>query len=237
MATIPGRAAALHRRFMDGVAALTEDAGRPSPTLDRPPRPVPVLPGAGVLGIVVSGLALGLAFTAVLIGRGWDPGAVAVGPWVTHPQIGTTAIDPYVQADLARSGAVPLSASEGLSFAAITDDTGYRLVATCSYRLSGDFPPARFWTLTATGPGGRAWDDVARRSVFTSTSVVRDADGRATIDLGPEARPGNWLALSGDGPITLTLRLYGTPLSGNTAELAGASLPSLSRQGCGGAER
>ena len=222
---------------MDGVAEVTASTGRPPPTLDRPPRAVASLPGGGVLAIAGSGLALGLAFTAVLIGRGWDPGAVAVGPWVTHPQIGTTAIDPYAQADLARSGAVPLSANEGLSFSATTDDTGYRLVPTCSYRLSGDLPPARFWTLTATGRGGRVWEDAARRSVFTSTSVVRDGEGRVTVDLGPEARPGNWLALSGDGPITLTLRLYGTPLTGNIAEIGGASLPGISRQTCTGTGR
>ncbi|MGI4765251.1 MAG: hypothetical protein ACRYGP_09355, partial [Janthinobacterium lividum] len=94
MVPSPGRAAALYRRVMEGVAEGTVGDGRPPPALDRTPRTIPTLPGAGVLVIAVSGLALGLSITAILVGRGWDPGAVAIGPWVTHPQIGTTAIDP-----------------------------------------------------------------------------------------------------------------------------------------------
>ena len=235
MTTVPpsGRAAALHRRALNGVAEAAAADEAPPPGVKAPVSNAATLPGAGVLAIAASGVLLGLAFTAVVLGRGWDPGAVAVGPWVTNPRIGTSAIDPYALAGLARTGAVPLSANEGLSFAAITDDTGYRLVPTCTYRLSGPMPPARFWTLTATGRGGRALDGAAQRPAFTSTSVIRDAEGRVTIDLGPDARPGNWLPLSGDGPITLTLRLYDTPLTANVAEIGGAALPGIARQTCG----
>lgn len=218
----PGRAPALPRRSTDGLGERVRS---------------PVLPGAGALGVLFVGLALGLAATSVVVGRGWDPGAVAVGPWVTRPKVGTTAIDPYSRAELARTGAVPLASSEGLSFTATTDDTGYRLLRTCSYRLSGDVPPARFWTLTAADPAGLALDDPARRTAFTSSGVVRDEAGRFTIELGPEVRPGNWLMLSGDGPLILTLRLYDTPLTGNAGEIAGAPLPNIARQGCGGAQR
>ncbi|WP_237476924.1 DUF1214 domain-containing protein [Lichenibacterium dinghuense] len=214
-----GRAPALPRRATDGLGERARS---------------PVLPGAGALGILCVGLALGLAATAVVVGRGWDPGAVAIGPWVTRPKVGTTAIDPYARAELARTGAVPLAASEGLSFTATTDDTGYRLLRTCTYRLAGDVPPARFWTLTATDPAGRALGDPARRTAFTSSGVVRDEAGRVAVEVGPEARPGNWLMLSGEGPLTLTLRLYDTSLAGNAGEVADAALPSIVRQGCGG---
>ena len=218
---------------MDAVAEAPGDGGEPGPAWSAPPRTPAVLPGAGTLAVVSVGLALGLAATGIVLERGWDPGAVAVGPWVTYPGIGTTAIDPYAQADLARSGAVPMAASEGLSFIATTDDTGYRLSRGCTYRLSGGMPPARFWTLTATDRDGVTIDDLAHRTAFTSRSVVRDASGQATIVAGPEARPGNWLALSGDGPLTLTLRLYDTPLTGNTAEIGGAALPAIVRESCG----
>jgi hypothetical protein len=193
----------------------------------------PALPGAGVLAVALVGLALGLAATAVALGRGWDPGAVAVGAWVTHPRIGTAAVDPYALAGLARSGVVPMSAAEGLAFSATTDDTGYRLLRSCTYRLGGGFPPARFWTLTATDGQGRTIDDAGLRSAITSTGVTRDAAGRFAIEVGPLARPGDWLAVPGDGPLTLTLRLYDTPLTGNTAEIAGAALPGISRESCG----
>ncbi len=177
-------------------------------------------------------MALGLAATAAVVGRGWDPGAVAVGPWVTRPGVGTASIDPYARAEFARSGAVPLAAGEGLSFAATTDDTGYRLLRSCAYRLGGPVPQARIWTLTATDDAGLALGGAARRSAFTSAGVVRGGDGGFTVEISPEARPGNWLPLSGEGPLTLTLRLYDTPLAGDAAGLARAALPGIARQGC-----
>ena len=191
-----------------------------------------LLPGAGVLGIAVAGLVLGLLATAIVLSRGWSPGTVSVGPWMASPRIGTIAIDPYARADLSRSGAVPLAANEGLAFTATTDDTGYRLLRSCSYRVAGMAPPARFWSLTASGADGRTMDNAAGRPAFTSRDVVRSLAGRFAIDVAPAARPGNWLPLSGDGPLTLTLRLYDTPLAGNAAEVASATLPSLTRLSC-----
>lgn len=236
-ASPPGRASALYRRAMDGIAESPVAEEAPPPERATPLWSGAVLPGTGVLAIASTGLLLGLALTAILLGRGWDPGAVAVGPWVTQPKVGTTAIDPYAQAGLARSGAVPLSVNEGLTFTATTDDTGYRLLRSCSYHLDGGMPPARFWTLSATGRDGLAIDDAARRSTFTSTDVIRDAEGHVAIDAAPEARPGNWLPLSGDGPLTLTLRLYDTPLTANTAEIGAAALPAITRLGCNGTVR
>ena len=193
----------------------------------------PAVPGAGVLAIGLTGLLLGLAATALALDRGWDPGAVAVGPWVARPRVGTIAIDPYARAGLARRGGVPLASSEGLGFTATTDDTGYLLLRTCRYRLGDGMPAARFWTLTATDPDGRTMGDAAHRTAFTSTTVLRDLTGRFTVDLAPEARPGNWLPLAGEGPLALTLRLYDTPLAGNPDDVATATLPSITRLSCG----
>ena len=197
------------------------------------PGPAGKLPGGGVLAILAVGLALGLGATALVLARNWDPGAVWIGPWSARPQVGTPAIDPYARAELARSGAVPLAASEGLAFTATTDDTGYRLLRSCQYRVSGAFPPARFWTLTATTAAGATLPNPADRVAFTSAGVLRDTAGAVTVAVGPSARPGNWLPLSGDGPLTLTLRLYDTPLAGNAGEAAAASLPAVTRLSCG----
>ena len=239
---VPDRASAyLHQGVLAGTADATDDAGSAAPIARSYPRqaalqtdPVPsiALPGAGLLGIALAGLALGLLATAIVITRGWSPGEVRVGPWTASPRIGTAAIDPYARAGLSRSGAVPLAANEGLAFTATTDDTGYRLLRTCSYRFSGTVPPARFWSLTASGADGRTMQNPAGRAAFTSRDVVRALDGRVAIEVAPTARPGNWLPLSGDGPLTLTLRLYDTPLAGNAGETASATLPSLTRLAC-----
>ena len=63
------RASALHRRAMDGVAEAAGDDDPPDSTGSPARRPAPTLPGAGVLLIALVGLALGLAATAVVLGR------------------------------------------------------------------------------------------------------------------------------------------------------------------------
>lgn len=229
------RTSALHQRAVSRAEAALAD---PEPmALQREAASAgtgrrPSLPGAGVLAIGLVGLALGLAATAVVVDRGWDPGAARVGSWMTRPRVGTPGIDPYARAELARSGAVPIASGEGMSFVATTDDTGYQLLLSCTYRLGSAMPAARFWTLTATGPDGKTMDDPALRTAFTSTTVIRDIDGRATLEIGPAARPGNWLPLSGAGALTLTLRLYDTPLAGSPGGLAGAALPTITRRSC-----
>lgn len=229
----------LHHGLRAGQAEPPGAAGGATAARTAPPDPSgealapgTLLPGAGLLGIAAAGLVLGLLATAIVLSRGWSPGSVSVGPWTASPRIGTTAIDPYARAELSRSGAVPLAANEGLAFTATTDDTGYRLLRSCSYRVAGLVPPARFWSLTPTGADGRTMDSAAGRTGFTSRDVVRALGGRFVIDVAPAARPGNWLPLSGDGPLTLTLRLYDTPLAGNAAEVASATLPSLTRLSC-----
>jgi hypothetical protein len=209
------------------TVASGDDTGNSPPN-----RPAVVFPGGGALGIAVIGLVLGLAATALVVVQDWDPGAIAVGPWSTRPQVGSVASDPYARADLARSGALPLATNEGLTFAATTDDTGYRLVGNCDYRVAGPAPAARFWTLTVRGPDGHVTTDPARRLAFTSAEVVRDLDGGFAMELAATARPGNWLPLAGAGPLTLWLRLYDTPLAGNAGEIASAALPSIKRLSC-----
>jgi hypothetical protein len=195
------------------------------------PRPA-LLPGVGILGMVLAGLALGIGLTEIVLDRGWDPGAVALGPWVARPRLGTSAIDPYALAGLARTGEIPLAANEGLAFKAETDDTGYRLLRTCSYGLSGPVPASRFWTLTAADAAGHPIGNAAQRSAFTSSTVIRDINGAFTIDIGPSARPGNWIPTSGRGPMSLVLRLYDTPLTANPNAIGGSALPAITRRSC-----
>ena len=211
-------------------ATIGEGDGAPDGTPDARRRAA-IVPGGGALVIAALGLTLGLGATELVVARGWDPGTVAVGPWVARPQVGSVTIDPYARADLAHSGELPLSANEGLAFTATTDDTGYRLVRNCNYLVSGAALAARFWTLTADGAGGRLMDPT-HRSAFTSAEVVRDLDGRFAIAIAPTAYTGNWLPIPGNGTLRLVLRLYDTPLAGSAGEVAAATLPSITRQSC-----
>lgn len=209
------------------------------------PRSAPALrvtpsgPWAVLLGplkialVLLGGAALGLSATAVVLERKIDPGAVRIGPWVTWPKSGTVDIDPYAQAITARTGSVPLAAAVGLSFTAAVDDRGAGLSARCAYRIDGAVPAARFWTLTATTAAGLLMDNLAGRSAFSSAEILRRSDGSFSIAVAPNARPGNWLPVSGGGPFILTLRLYETPLSSvASGDVRKAKLPSVTPLGC-----
>src|SRR5690606_12004590 len=76
-------------------------------------------------------------------------GAVAIGNWAAFPEIGTPDADPYSRARIAREGVVSLGRAEGLTFIAKRDSNGDILHRNCVYRIEGDMPPARFWTLYA----------------------------------------------------------------------------------------
>ena len=51
---------------------------------------------------------------------------------------------------------------------------------------------------------------------LTSNNLMREEDNSFAIAVGPSARPGNWLATAGTGPLVLALSLYDTPASAST---------------------
>ena len=55
--------------------------------------------------------------------------------------------------------------------------------------------------------------------------------GGMSVAVGAKPQPGNWIATSGTGPMTIVLTLYDTPLLGGTG-LADAVLPQVIRGAC-----
>lgn len=159
-------------------------------------------------------------------------GAVRVGPWTAWPRTGSNNIDPYARAIVARNGELPLGLGEGLLFLASTDGTSTPLDARCRYRLSGEMPPARAWTLTLFDEDRRLIEDARGRSSFTSYDVLRGVDGRAVITLSRDVAPGNWLTLPDSGRFMLALRLYDTPASSASSAIEARSMPTIERIGC-----
>jgi hypothetical protein len=159
-------------------------------------------------------------------------GAVTVGEWTAFPLIGTPDADPYSKARVAREGLLALGRAEGLSFSAQRDSAGEALRRECSYRIEGAVPPARFWTLYAADAAGNVIRAGERRSAaLHSYQLLRLVDNSVSIAAGPHPAPGNWLSLSGDGPMTLVLTFFDTPIASST----GASdivLPSIVKVGC-----
>lgn len=161
-------------------------------------------------------------------------GALTIGQWTAHPEAGTPFSDPYAKARAAREGAFPIGSAEGLAFYAYNDDQGNTLDRRCSYKIEGNSPNSRFWTLyaadralIAVNPGNDRLTAVHSRQIF------RQEDGRFTVSVSPKAQPGNWLATTGDGRMVLVMTLYDTPVGSNSG-LVDMTFPAVSRTSCDG---
>ncbi|MGO9133228.1 MAG: DUF1214 domain-containing protein [Methylovirgula sp.] len=185
-----------------------------------------------LLAMLVTGTALGLASTYYVLGHGVNFDEVKAGPWTRWPKTGSTDIDPYAHARLARSGELPLGTAEGLSFFAWTDSSGRRLDASCDYVVKGAIPPTRYWTLSLYTPTGALIDNPTKRYGFTSAEILRAADGNFQIAVSHQARPGNWLPIGQGRSFALVLRLYDTLFDFGMAKVEAAALPQIAKGRC-----
>jgi hypothetical protein len=184
-----------------------------------------------LLAFVVAAL-IGLGTTWLALNEGIAYGGVTLGAWTAWPKNGTTGIDPYSRAIVARSGELPVGSGDGVTFFARSDNNGRPLDGRCDVALSGATPQARFWTLTLYDPDGRLVANSVHRFGFTSQEVVRGANGAFEIAIGPRARPGNWLPTGGVERYVLALRLYDTPVGLATRAGPDVPMPSINVRGC-----
>jgi hypothetical protein len=175
---------------------------------------------------------IGLGATWIALTRGTAYGGVSIGAWTAWPKNGTSGIDPYARAMVARTGELPVGSGDGVAFYANTDDSDRILDGRCDVVLSGITPQARFWTVTLYDPEGRLVANSAQRQGFTSQEIIRKADGSFDIMVGPRARPGNWLPTGGIERYILVLRLYDTPVGMATRSGREAPMPAISRGAC-----
>lgn len=184
-------------------------------------------------------LALAIAFgggilsTLSALNASAGLGAIRIGAWSAFPQAQLSSADPYAKSHRARAGRLLYGSAEGLTFTARTDDTGNRLIGTCSYKVSGTSPPARLWTLFPADLSGLPLATAAGLPAATnSLTVLRDADGVFEVIISPRARTMNWVALPNTGAFTLVLTLFDTPAAGNSG-LIGFEMPKIEPIGCG----
>src|ERR1041385_67013 len=174
----------------------------------------------------------GLGLTQFALTRGPAFGAITIGAGTAWPKTGTTDIDPYARAAIARSGELPIGLGDGVAFFASTDDLGRPLDGRCAVTLAGTTPAARFWTITLYDLDGRLVPNAADRYGFTSQEIARRADGSFEIVLAPRARPGNWLPTGGIDRYVVVLRLYDTPVGVATRTAKDAAMPAVTAAGC-----
>jgi hypothetical protein len=186
----------------------------------------------GALFALAVAALIGLGTTWLALSRGTAFGAISIGAWTAWPKTGTRDVDPYARATIARSGELPVSSGDGVSFLARADDNGRALDGRCDVVVGGVTPQARFWTLTLYDTQGQLVASSLDRQGFTSQEIVRHADGSFEIVIAPRARPGNWLPTGGIDSYVLLLRLYDTPVGVATRAAREAPMPSIGVRSC-----
>ena len=186
----------------------------------------------GMMFALTLAAAIGLGMTWMALTQGIAYGGVSIGAWTAWPKNGTSGIDPYARAIVARTGELPVGSGDGVAFYARGDDTGQALDGRCDVLLSGITPQARFWTLTLYDLEGHLVANSVRRQGFTSQEIIRKSDGSFDIMVGPRVRPGNWLPTGGAERYQLVLRLYDTPIGMATRSSSEVPMPTLRKSQC-----
>ncbi|MDB5619951.1 DUF1214 domain-containing protein [Tardiphaga sp.] len=176
--------------------------------------------------------ATGLGLTWTTATRGTDLGTLTIGAWTARPRTGSSDIDPYARAAIARSGELPIGTGDGVAFTATTDDSKKLLDGRCDVVVSGVTPAARFWTLTLYDTKGRLVPNALQRYGFTSQEIVRGVDGAFEVRITSRARAGNWLPTGALERYVLMLRLYDTPVGIATRTQRDAPMPAINTVGC-----
>jgi hypothetical protein len=166
-------------------------------------------------------IAIGAALylTAVTIGLGsawwvlkkspWMNQTVQVGAWKANLRAGSSDADMYTRANVALNGLLALGRDETMYFVATQDDAGRPLRSTCTYRVEGVPPKARWWSVTAYADDMFLFDAGNQQYSLNGTTAQLDGNGRFAFSTGNRAQPGTyWLPTPGDRGMIFTLRLY-----------------------------
>ncbi|HMQ56942.1 MAG TPA: DUF1214 domain-containing protein [Rhizobiaceae bacterium] len=179
------------------------------------------------LGVALGG-GIGAAWYVVDEFPGFN--RLDVGQWTAWPNAGSPEADPYARARQSRDGLFPLGPAEGLAFTASRDAEGRPLTGNCHYRLEGETPIARLWTIFLMS--GQPPRPVG--GALHSRLALRQADGSIAIAIGPDARPGNWIRTGRSlTAFSVSMVFYDTSVADGSG-LSEFRLPLLRRIGCDG---
>jgi len=185
-----------------------------------------------IVFVLFLGLGLGGILSSVSIQDNLGFGSLKIGQWTAWPNAGSKNADPYTKAKVAAAGEIPLGAAEGIAFHGKTDADGAPLKLNCSYKINGQTPLSRLWTLAAHKLDGSAvTNSNGKASATNSRTIIRDRSGRFDIVSSSQLSSGNWLETSGEGQFELIFRLYDTQITAN-AGLVKPEMPSISLLRC-----
>jgi hypothetical protein len=183
--------------------------------------------------LVPAAVFAGLGTAWYMIQAGTRLSTHAIGPWVTWTAAGRPEAEPYTRAHIALNGILPVSSTSELTFRARTDSGGSRLTSACDYAIVMDeFEPA-WWGLAVFDSKGRLIANAAERYGFTSSTAMREPDGRTIVTLARDARPGNWLPSGRSNRIVLVLTVQDSNWAAAIHDRGTPkALPRVERTGC-----
>lgn len=181
--------------------------------------------------VILAALMFGIGATAILLGERPPLGAHALGPWQTFPRIGSSDVDPYGRALLARGPHLPLAIGEGIRLNARSDGSGKPLSGACSYRVAGNTIASRGWTLAVVDMSDRALTGDKAAALSDADMIVSES-GDINITVSSRVSPGNWLKVPPDQSFGLVLRFYDTPLAASLGQLNASFVPRIERLSC-----
>jgi hypothetical protein len=183
--------------------------------------------------LVPAAVLLGFGTAWYMIQAGGRLSTRTVGPWVTWAAAGRPDAEPYTRAHIAWNALLPLSSTSELTFRAKTDSSGSRLTSGCDYAIvMEEFEPA-WWSLAVFDGDGKLITNAAERYGFTSSTAMREPDGRTVITLSRDARPGNWLPSGRSNRVVLVLTVQDASWAAAISDGSAAkALPEVVRTGC-----
>ncbi len=193
----------------------------------------PDMPTRRLIVLVLAALATGVGSTWALLGERPPFGSVHLGPWEVFPRIGSSDVDPYGRAMLARGAHLPLALGEGIRLTAHADSAGNALTGRCRYLVNGATLPSRGWTIAVVDAGEKALTG-RDAAALSDADLVLNEGAAVSIVASATIAPGNWLRVPAGERFGLTLRFYDTPVSSSVGQLSADSLPRIDRLSCQG---
>ena len=176
-----------------------------------------------------AGLALGAGAAVQRVRSGALGASIAIGPWTTGKDFGTTGASAFTRAVVSLRGILALPAHEARYYNAAVDSAGQPLDGKCRYRVSGRAVPAKWWSVTLYGDDSYLVPNQA--NIFSVESAHVPNPAGWTIEVAPAQQAGLWLPTGRVDRFNLTLRAY-LPDDGGAGNLTRDQLPSIVKEGC-----
>ena len=156
------------------------------------------------------------------------------GAWQTLQALGHPDADPYTKGYLQLDARMVLGGGEGATYIASRTDDGKPLSPLCSYRLTGEMPLARLFTLHAVDGRGTVLVPPAPLPGALHSDALLLSGKTYVIEVSAQARPGNWLAVRSFAPFLLVMQHYDVAVVSDQA-IQRPRLPTIVETGCGNA--